>query len=395
METVREQEKLDSLLPVYYSVLDPTRVPTSAELDVMPRMLSAVDMAMLSLEVIFAIELPPQAGADLWPRVWVWVKFFQIFRDFLSGFEIDILTEDELCVGFMIFSRNMCAYCPNEAMICSTAGFTAMAVRTWASVLETQDVLRLEEALDNDGLHFVASASAVVEDIVDGAGGSIDDLAALVMSHLSLVAPDVQTQLSAAQLRLIDFVLGIWARIDCMGRGPDCDPTFSKPLSFALISQGVAQPLAITLWTASRTTNPDTASVIEQCLVIFGAIFLTKRGNRVLRVAIQHGFLWALVACGRRFLPDNALLLERVLAPDTVYYHLLADLATPFSELSEIIRPGSLVDSEISRAWATLKRATLHRLEVLRAFDSEDYISRRACDNIQVSCTANERNSIT
>ncbi|KAJ7744733.1 hypothetical protein DFH07DRAFT_834222 [Mycena maculata] len=394
MDTVRERGHLADFLPLYYRLLDPARIPTGAELDASSADIIrandiAVDMAMLSLEAIFAIQPPLQTGADLWLRLFAWVQFVQMFRDLLSaGFKADIPSEEALLLGFVTFSRDICEHGQNKLMITSTAGFKSIAVRAWRCLVNNQDISLLEDALYNS-LPFIAIAPSLAHEIIDGAGGTIDDLATLVVRHFDLVlveGPD--TPLSRPRLGLIHYALEIWAHVDGMGVYLQGARESPQRLTLALIARGIVRPLTRVFCLVSSSADPDSARVIEQCLILLGALFLTRDGYRVLRFALQSGLLHALLCSSQRVLSANAFqglgfLLADILAPATVYYYVLSDLWTAYSEVADNIDRDSFTDPQIGVAWGIVERTTLHRHDVLRSFESEDHVCRRACDNVQ------------
>ncbi|KAJ7910355.1 hypothetical protein B0H13DRAFT_2329477 [Mycena leptocephala] len=350
METMRGENKLAHLLPVYYSLLDPTRIPTAAELDVLSSdSICAIEMSLLSLQAIFDIETPPQAGVDLWPRVFAWIQFLMLFHEFLSGLDLDMRNELDLCEDFMTFSREMVSHGGNETMISSAIGFPQWHL----------------------AIIFLATNFAA-DEVIAGAGGSRDDLAGLIMKHLGLVVPYADTDLSEGEFRLIRYALEVWARMDGIGRNITLKLKDSpKPLSHALISCGVAKALTITLCALARTKTPEATSYMYRCLTFFGAICFAQGAHRVIRDAVQNGILPVLVSCAQRVLPsgvprDLCILLHDMLAPATVYYHVLRGLVTAHSALSSHITQSDTAP-----------------LEILRNFESEDYLSRRACDNVE------------
>ncbi|KAJ7643081.1 hypothetical protein DFH06DRAFT_601833 [Mycena polygramma] len=387
MDALRARKKLVDLLPAFYQLLDPAGIPRAAELDgASPGMLRTIDLALLSLSGLWGFRSPPEAGKDLWPRALAWVQFGQLFRDFLSEFPLDQLgmpDEEELCFHFMTFTRDMSYENSNAVMINSTQGLKALAARTWVCMLKQQNPSLLVDALYSV-FPFLSNATSGLEEIVEGAGGTLDDVAAHIMDHFTLVLPPAGTALSLDQRGLLESVLAIWVRLDGMYETTTLAP--NKPLSLALISRGVVKPFTLTVWSLSLSTTPDSVRALEECLKIYATV-LPMRSQGV-RVAVQNGIIPALLTCARRGVSDQtrrllSFLLEQVITPATVSCYVLADVDAAISALEDIPPPDSSCGMEFVRAWASLERTTLHRLEVLRVFDSPDHISRRACDNVQ------------
>ncbi|KAJ7491437.1 hypothetical protein B0H11DRAFT_2228958 [Mycena galericulata] len=62
-----------------------------------------------------------------------------------------------------------------------------IVVRAWACLLQPDDISHQESALYHV---FLFLKPTLVEEIIDGAGGNIDDVVKLIMGQLALIAPD-------------------------------------------------------------------------------------------------------------------------------------------------------------------------------------------------------------
>ncbi|KAJ7035374.1 hypothetical protein C8F04DRAFT_1344199 [Mycena alexandri] len=125
------REKSRVFLPVFYTNLDQAKIPIGDELDD-PSMFTAgpVHSAMISLHQIHSmalrILLPANVFSDLWPKLWKWVQFFDAYR--------------------------------------------------FADANETGPAL--------------VTSRADVEEFMEGAGGSIEDMASLILGYVDLMAQD-------------------------------------------------------------------------------------------------------------------------------------------------------------------------------------------------------------
>ncbi|KAJ7733047.1 hypothetical protein DFH07DRAFT_141143 [Mycena maculata] len=195
--------------------------------------------------------------------------------------------------------------------------------------------------------------------------------------------------LSSTKLTLLEDVLYIVMSVDGIGEADESPPETSKPLCLALISRGFVKSLTVAAGALACTTTPDPANAVAKCTFLFGAVFLTQRGYRELRVGVQHGILQTIYAFGQRDLSDDdtprnlAFFLSEILTPATVYYYVLADSWTAYFAVANNDRSGSPPSPEFSEAWAGFVTTLLERIDVLRRFDSKDHVSRRACDNVK------------
>ncbi|KAJ7441532.1 hypothetical protein B0H11DRAFT_2204795 [Mycena galericulata] len=361
------EHRLFDLLPVYYVFLDPARIPSATLLESSSHdTLCTVETALLSIEAMFAIDSPPEAGADLWPRLWTWIQFVQLFREFLGALEFQLPTEEELYVGFLTFSREMSEYAPNEKMITSTPGFQSFVVRAWACLLQPDDVTHQESALYHV---FLFLKPTLVEEIIDGAGGNIDDVAKLIMGQLALIAPDGKAPPPEVKIAVLHQLIDLITIVDdTYNETTAVDGRPARPLSMALISRGFIKELtnvALVCTTPSEVTRRNT---LERCLNLLGFILLIPSGYRKLGDAIQSGLLHVIVAGAQRTSGDTEtyglrMILEHILAPATVYYYVLSDLGTAYFAVAEDITATSFRSSDTYGSWRMFERVFLQRLE--------------------------------
>lgn len=382
MDTI-DEDKLGDLLPVHYLVLDPARIPTAEYLEsCSPDMIRTVDVALLSLQAVFDMGIASNTAVDLWPRVWAWVEFLQMFRQFLGAFKLDIPSEDDLYDGFLTFTRYMCDSPQRAALVLSAPGFPATAVRAWAYFVASHDVPRQTDVF-RVVLPLLADPT-VADEIIEGAGGSIDDLAQLVMRQLSFVSADRDAGLSAQNVTLLEHLLTIVVSVAII---PNPRIGVSQPLWNALISRGFVKALIIATSALGHTATPDADIIIEKCLVFLTSILATKEGYRVLRLAVQDGLLGAIVACRKRDIPLPGYaaltsLLTQLLAPATVYCYLLFDLSKAYFAVENDVAADESCRPEFLEAWTRFSQILLQRFAVLQASNSEEHILYGSCDNV-------------
>ncbi|KAJ7766050.1 hypothetical protein B0H16DRAFT_385027 [Mycena metata] len=86
----RVEESRDEMrfLPVFYHHLDPAKMPSGAEMDILtlPETTSAtIDRAFLCFQGLFHLRPPAGSHADLWKRVWPWTQFFDAHHSRIPG----------------------------------------------------------------------------------------------------------------------------------------------------------------------------------------------------------------------------------------------------------------------------------------------------------------------
>ncbi|KAJ7913602.1 hypothetical protein B0H13DRAFT_2466636 [Mycena leptocephala] len=195
------------------------------------------------------------------------------FRDFL-GELMESPSEEQLYVGLVIFSDQMCLYPPNSALINSTPGFQVFVVRAWACLLQREDITQNVPKTSLFVVHeFLTCGTVFLHDRIEGAGGSIDDLAALAMMHLDLVSTTGDAPLSSDEIWLLHLVLDIVLVTDGMEQDDDPDLEVSNllnqdkpdqslsPLCSALTSPAFVKTLTIIARTICQQATPDDGQI--------------------------------------------------------------------------------------------------------------------------------------
>ncbi|KAJ6452129.1 hypothetical protein C8R47DRAFT_1169370 [Mycena vitilis] len=128
--------KLAEFEPVYYCLLDPTRIPSSEEFEASsPEIIYAIKWGVFVVGILFNVQVPPGAGVGLWPRVWSWVNFELLFHSVMGQFDISLPSEAELCISLITFSGHLSTHNPTHQVIASTPGFQGFVVRAWVFIL--------------------------------------------------------------------------------------------------------------------------------------------------------------------------------------------------------------------------------------------------------------------
>ncbi|KAJ7658852.1 hypothetical protein DFH06DRAFT_1407427 [Mycena polygramma] len=367
-----------AFLPVHYIILDPGRIPAAERLDSCDAdTICTVSAALEAISTLVAVKgVSPEVGEDLWPRVWMWSNFLWTFRDALSG--VIALSEGLLCVHLITFSDRVCTYAPNKVMVLSTPGFQALVVRAWVFLLRTISL---------------AIGTSVAEDRIAGAGGTAHDLGRLVINHFKLVTPNGDVPPTMDQLWLLQLVLDIILFTDGLESGVATDGSdfgSTYPLCLTLASTAFVRTLTMIARTNSHAVTTNDRGIVNKCFGILIVLFKISPGQRLLRVAVQHGLLLAIVTSAMRPGPDSLqntilLLLTQVLAPAGIHYSVIAELSSGCLATAEIVASHPFHRQEVFDAWAKFEQGVQFRSMVLRAFNSKERVSLRACDNTDAS----------
>ncbi|KAJ7917435.1 hypothetical protein B0H13DRAFT_2442567 [Mycena leptocephala] len=177
-------EQKDMLLPTVYANLDPASIPDKDKMDYdapLPR-------AQLCLESLYAIEFTNDIGPDIWPRVWPWVQFLDTYR--APG--MPLKARGDFYVDFLMFSGTFADHSETHTLITTTPGVYSMVGKAWPGVFAIDDDGKREIAF-NDLRSFLVNKNIATHDtlaeLIDGAGGTLQKLARLVVLYIASFAP--------------------------------------------------------------------------------------------------------------------------------------------------------------------------------------------------------------
>ncbi|KAK6974486.1 hypothetical protein R3P38DRAFT_2668189 [Favolaschia claudopus] len=379
-------------LPVYYFLLDPTRIPAIEALDDLNAdTVCHIWGGLLSLKCLHFTRPPLQTGTDIMPRMWVWAYFLYEHQEFLAG-AIGLGSMKLFYINMMEFCGYMFQNATNMALMRFVTGSRVLAAHAWTYFSERDDFLEQAQGLAT--VHqIMTTGDIIVDEILEGISGNIYDLAILVMRQCALaVSLDcAEPFLELDNLEFLEMACDFVARVNMVDNlNPEYSDSVVKfPLGFAVASLGIVETLTIAADTLSHTaTTPEHATAINKFVVLLAMLFERERGDRVLRIAMQHGLLSVLLSISRRdttqissAIHDCLLrLLIYNLTPSTIYYHVLGDLEKQFDQISTAVAhlpcSGTLME-----VWRTFVSALRARLICRTEFDSHTHPLRSVCGN--------------
>ncbi|KAJ6578191.1 hypothetical protein B0H19DRAFT_1253465 [Mycena capillaripes] len=337
-------------LPVLYVLLDPAAIPTMEELDTpaatFGRRIRQI-LHALRLLVIYTIKVPIHLGTDLWPRVWEWSRFVYTYQE---QFPEPLLDESAFCVNLFLFASNFRTKEGPAPYIRDSAGFRFMIARAWMFVLEVEDDDWRDHCLTCLATFFRMMDAWIrenLEELIDGAGGSIDQLAVLVIGYVRKVLEARETPIG-------------W-----MGIGEQCIYTPLGRLSSALVPHDVASLFARTACAVSDSSGDDAGILytLDICFFLSGRIFLDRAGRSYLPSALSNGLLQALISSAHidGTIQSHLDLFFRVILPRSlVSYETLAALEGPLMSAETVISSLHMQILKMSERWQRFVVATKH-----------------------------------
>ncbi|KAJ7445572.1 hypothetical protein B0H11DRAFT_2249462 [Mycena galericulata] len=372
------------LLRVYFILLHPARIPDEADLDSCHvRIVHIVNAALCAVKAVCYIRnyIPRQLCEDLWPRLWSWVNFALTYHEFLIG----ILPQDtlpsakHLALSCLHLASVFIADPQYQHTIVHVPDFYRLATRAWVWLLESPLVTASEETNVAMVLQFLGDPHANAAQMIDAAGGMYP-LAKLVAAQFDAVCPNRSSAIPDGKRHILRYLVYLLIALD----------TFfyrsSEPerLWVAIIPLGIVPRLINTSENLLRTLTTQSALVLRKCLYLLVKALRSRTGYRTLGAAIRSGLLYLIVSCARHQLePETSdslvILLQRVLAPATIFYHVLDALQEVLPPLLDDTPP---FPPNILEAWNALTDSAVERFPVLAKLQKNTSSSRRACDNL-------------
>ncbi|KAF7329182.1 MYND-type domain-containing protein [Mycena kentingensis (nom. inval.)] len=209
LDNPRIRQSMRSLLPAVWTLLDPQRIPTHIGVDLIfqPAKIR-IHGGLYGLECLF-LEADDFSDADLaiyreiWPRAWAWVEFFLSFFEYLPPtMHLNGMMENWLLYYFIRFSARVFRAHASQIIAFSTPGFLTALYHTWKLSLdgppeEHEDFLMDFGVIVPKNDQVQGRDIPYVQEIIAGAGGSIDALADLLHKQLLSSKADYEARIYA------------------------------------------------------------------------------------------------------------------------------------------------------------------------------------------------------
>ncbi|KAJ7055495.1 hypothetical protein C8F01DRAFT_1158438 [Mycena amicta] len=396
------------MLPLYWIILDPSRIPSAAELDDLSSpfsgctiLLQAVMLALLGVHQGTLGNPEKEQYRDIWSRLYPWIQFLQAHYDLLP-WACHEHSEKTLLMSFL----NISAYIFLEELdtLHKVPGIMHLVFRAWRLALGPNgDALRLSD-LTSLGVQLPTGepklGRAGLDDVISGSGGTLDAVAAIMATHVQCLVQKLNGPASSADRENYLKILGcmrsameaVADAVSSLCSSESSAVSFmvilERRLSVNTLTNGLRQ-LARIAASNDLLEEPGMESIgVEMATYgLSGIIYHYTLTSRVhLSTALQHGFLRSLAACCQRKLSallssDIQELITQVLQPCTMFSSLNRNLLEALAAAHEFASTPAFRASEFIQHWDVLvEMATTHS----HAFDSSsDPEPRRgACDNL-------------
>ncbi|KAJ7271422.1 hypothetical protein B0H12DRAFT_1303365 [Mycena haematopus] len=385
-------------LPVFYAILDPAQIPTPLALESLHYdTRTSIACATVALDVVFNITdaatkkypEPNDVRPTLWSRTWPWIFFMHEYREYLGS--ASLFWQSDIYTKFLLFVADI--YDPKRMrdIISATPGVRILLATTW-TILP-----KLSQAAYEQGLWFLCGIVGSLDftdplhfaEMIEGAGGTLDDLARLMMGHMD----DVVNRQFSWQIGSLAAYMRYLARlILAADSGSTVEQSTASRLSLretffeTLRLHGFVPAFVVALDAVLEASQSNPDSWLQPSFVVtlelLEHLLNTSLGYRWLPAAIGAGLLRMMAGIATKFPStfDTRLrfLLTKILPDGLVYFHVVAAIEQVLDEATELWCSEELEDAEIAGDWDSFQDLIEMRVQLLDGLQS-----RRACDDLE------------
>lgn len=161
------------------------------------------------------------------------------------------------------------------------------------------------------------------------------------------------------------------------------------PLSQALDLAGLAAPLLSAITYLTTTSTPETGIALDECFMLLRRAFNAPAGSLLLDEAMEFGLLRILITCATLNCAtevNNHLryILRKVIAAGLVWEYVAKHLAESYYSALELVETDAFRNCAIYKEWEDFVIMAEDRLEFMDEFNSPEFVSFKACDNMAV-----------
>ncbi|KAK7057879.1 hypothetical protein R3P38DRAFT_3546874 [Favolaschia claudopus] len=367
-----------AFLPAFFVHLDLERLPSPETNEISGSSMDDILRAVLSINSVTHLEIPSGAGVFLWPRVWAWNQCIGTNWDRLDN------PPERFRFGATIvrFATQFNLDDNTWHLISETPGFRAFVAETWKHAHEAGSVKDFEDVgafIPEIG----AKDPAHLSEFIDGAGGTVDDLASLLVAYTNSLAnhTSASERMTHDTARLFNFLS---AADNYRGNDADLHATPLSLLCQAFLRDGGLDALLSVL------------EMLVQCKVTYGPglTFGTSFLTRVLVSVAGHVWLEAKLPRILQFLVTSATqagssdsfyqqaqwIVTWAIPMALVYWGTVAEMQFALKQVESAVSVEAFQSCLLFKDWEALVEIAEKRIAVLADQDFEE--PRKCCDNL-------------
>ncbi|KAF7326825.1 MYND-type domain-containing protein [Mycena sanguinolenta] len=378
LNNLDDEERYTHCLPVLYANLDHMRIPTDEE-NLHTDAVACATIALDALSDLIGVVSQKSAWPDLWPRVWLWIAFFEAYRECLVG----PFARPTVCLELVDFISSFSSDAGTMTLINQTVGVRTLVMKAWAVTLKA------EEWDDNSSWAFHDVCCAIrkmrigschdFDEVLDGAGGTAG-LAYLVVESIKLLLAQDDAYLSDQNLK---FLVDILIFLQNLNR---------DNVLLALMENGGAKFITLAAGaTFSLDCGPDRAPRQQRAaLLCLNTLHSMLSCHRAMRDSIAAGLLQVVIS-GATISPHRnsselqglRQILTQRLPASTVFRTVLVEMERQLQSVKDLFNRFGLQHSWIHDDWHAFTTLAEDRIALMKADQSKDFASSKACDNME------------
>ncbi|KAK7058185.1 hypothetical protein R3P38DRAFT_3253164 [Favolaschia claudopus] len=369
--------------------LNPDLIPTagdwdsSASAELILRLARATTSWHGAIDVLTARTTSfDEIRVEVWPRVWAWASFMHEHKEHMP--EQAKLSDAFLYQSIVIFGAQV--FDKNPALVSSTVGFRTILGKAWA--------FAPDRGSNNEmfGLFFFGLARllgflpfvdhAHFQELADGAGGTLDDLARLSVQYLHDLMEHTPSPNSGSPPvhlpSLMKFILE-----------PDTPGISRNPMRDEFIAllpgHGFIPPFMNVLesYLARGAINGDVLP--QMALILIERLVSLPHGYQFLPSAIKAGLLRILAIITLLYSATASdvirYFIRRHLPLATAHYQVVVSVSEAWKDITKITSSKEFRANRLFKEWQFCLGVVETRMKVLR--EIETVKDSRACDNLK------------
>ncbi|KAJ7492916.1 hypothetical protein B0H11DRAFT_2006628 [Mycena galericulata] len=370
------------LLPAFYANLDPAKTHLLEHQEILSSVeAKCVIMAFVAVQGLSVIkDMPPESYPDLWPGLWSWSQLIMKHDYCLPTFEG--YRPSEVHITILQVFRILHSDRETAKIINEAPGIRVLVARVWALLARPDE---WAPGIRTSGFeticHFLRWGMDVSnmrhhEDLIEGSGGTMADLASLVVKFVTYLASDHRKK----SIFFLDNALAFIDQTELL----------RKEFLVALLSHGIVRALVTVIRQLSTADGPMADQALDPAFRMLTIKMLTPPGHVWLIEALDAGFLALFATCllnpklisEARWKESITANLSRHLIYRSVLLQVGVSLAGVTLLLDNSASRGS-PNSPLWKAWDEINKVLLGQLPLLKYYDSPEYTAMRACDNTE------------
>jgi hypothetical protein len=339
-----------------------------------------ISKTILALNGVSDLEehLVSRARGEVWSSAWTWIQFLEECEKHRPGGTG--ASRSELHLTYLSIITSLSQDAEVLSTIKSTPGVRVFFTKGWVAAVDdahtSKDLFRrLCDFLIRD---INAKDPRNFQELIEGSGGTVNDLALLIVKHIRRVVPEKNHALADED----GFdLLAVFILLEAGG----C--LFDGPLHDALVANGLVKCVTTALCAVCGSAILITEQLIPLCLAVLVSHISTFPGFPWLKEALDGGLLRAILLCASRrmpitFVPLNYLISE-VVPASLVYHSVLSRLRTALDDAKDLADTPEFRASPYVREWTNFAELATERLAIMERYDCGELGRQRACDHVE------------